>query len=180
VGELLSELKYRRTIEARTGPPVNAEAAAYTRRRMASDLEQDTHAFLVQLDTLTERLRPRRRPQDAPEPTCSPRELRVLGALGRHGRMTMTAVAALLEVPLSTATHTVNRLAAKGLVERKQAARDRRVIEVGFGRRGKTINRFVAATRGSEAGAMLAALSARERKELLKQLAKMVDSNTTT
>ena len=85
---------------------------------MASDLEQDTHAFLVQLDTLTERLRPRRRAQDAHEPACSPRELRVLGALGRDGRMTMTAVAA-----------------------------------------------------------MLAALSARERQELLRQLGRMIDSN---
>jgi DNA-binding MarR family transcriptional regulator len=146
---------------------------------MASDLEQDTHAFLVQLDALTERLSPRRRPQDAHEPACSPRELRVLGALGalgRNGRMTMTAVATLLDVPLSTATYTVDRLVAKGLVERNQAARDRRVVEVGFGRHGKTINRFVVATRRSEAGAMLAALSARERKELLQQLAKMIDS----
>jgi DNA-binding MarR family transcriptional regulator len=148
---------------------------------MASDLEQDTHAFLVQLDTLTDRLRSRRRPRDAHEPACSPRELRVLGALGRDGRdgrdgrMTMTAVAALLDVPLSTATYTVNGLVAKGLVERTQGARDRRVIEIGFGRRGKTINRFVGATRRSEAGAMLAALSARERKELLRQLAKMID-----
>ena len=144
---------------------------------MASDLEQDTHAFLVQLDTLAERLRPRRRPQDARAPACSPRELRVLGALGRDGPMTMTAVAGLLDVPLSTATHTVNRLVAKGLVERKQTARDRRVVEVGFGRRGKTINRFVVASRSAEASAMLAALTALERKELLGRLAKMIDSN---
>ena len=143
---------------------------------MASDLDEDTQAFLVQLDTLSERLTPRRRPQDTNEPTCSPRELRVLGALGTDGRMTMAAVAALLAVPLSTATYTVDQLVAKGFVERKQAARDRRVVEVGFGRRGKTINRFVVATRRSEAGAMLAALSARERKELLRKLAKMIDS----
>jgi DNA-binding MarR family transcriptional regulator len=151
---------------------------------MGSDFEQDTHAFLSQLDTLTERLRARRRPQDAREPACSPRELRVLGALGAlgpdgtrgGGRLTMSAVAALLDVPLSTATHTVDRLVAKGLVERKHAARDRRVVEIAFGRRGKTINRFVLAGRRSAAGAMLAALTASERKALLRQLGKMIDS----
>jgi DNA-binding MarR family transcriptional regulator len=90
--------------------------------------------------------------------------------------MTMSAVAALLDVPLSTATHTVDRLVAKGLVERKQAARDRRVVEIEFGRRGKTINRFVLASRRSAAGAMLAALTAGERKALLRQLGKMIDS----
>ena len=45
-------------------------------------------------------------------------------------RMMMSNLAESLGVPLSTATHTVDRLVAKGLVERNRSEEDRRVVEV--------------------------------------------------
>lgn len=147
---------------------------AYTRPRM-SELDRDISEFLTRVDALAERLRPKRRPQDAKATECAPRELRALAALGRHGRVTMTALAGILDVPLSTASRIVERLAAKGLVERRQSAQDRRVVEVAFGRRGSRINRYVEASRRAEAETMLSGLSARERVRLLRQLGRLLD-----
>lgn len=137
-------------------------------------LERDIGIFLEHFDALVERLRPRRRPRDAAVPECSPRELRALTTIGRHGRLTMSKLADVLDVPLSTATRTVDRLAAKGLVERRQAKHDRRIIEVAFGRRGKRIHQYVLASRHAESHALLAALSAAERAELLRHLGRLV------
>jgi DNA-binding MarR family transcriptional regulator len=137
-------------------------------------LERDIGHFIEQLDALVDRMRPRRRPRDAAAPECSPRELRALAAIGRHGRLTMSKLAELLDTPLSTATRIVDRLAAKGLVERRQAKHDRRIIEVAFGRRGKQIHRYVVESRHAEAHALLAALGAGERAELLRHLDRLI------
>jgi DNA-binding MarR family transcriptional regulator len=141
-----------------------------------TDADRHVAAFIAYVDALAERLRTRRRPQDADEPECSPRELLALSELGRCGRITMSDLAKVLDVPLSTATRTVGRLVAKGLVERKQAAHDRRVVEVRFGRRGKRINQFVTDSRSAAARALLGPLAERERDRLVKQLARLVDA----
>jgi DNA-binding MarR family transcriptional regulator len=137
-------------------------------------LERDVGIFLQHFDALVDRLRPQRRPRDAAVPECSPRELRALAAIGRHGRLTMSRLADVLDVPLSTATRTVDRLAAKGLVERRQAKHDRRIIEVAFSRRGKRIHQYVLESRQAESHALLAALSGAERAELLRHLGRIV------
>jgi DNA-binding MarR family transcriptional regulator len=135
--------------------------------------DSDVARFLADLDAIVDRVRVRRRPQDAGAPECSPRELRALAALGRHGRLTMSALATLLDTPLSTATRTVDRLVGKGLVERKRAATDRRVLEVGFGRRGRHINDYVDNSRRADAAKLLRGLSASERKELVRLLGRV-------
>ena len=133
--------------------------------------EQDAQTFLDNLDTLADRLRAKRRPQDAGAPECSPRELRTLAALGQRGRVTMSTLAQTLDVPLSTATRTVEGLVRKDLVERAQSSDDGRVVEVGFSRRGKTINDYVAGQRRTAAQALLEGLPENERKNLLEALA---------
>lgn len=143
-----------------------------------SDLEQDISAFLAQVDALAERLTPRRRPQDADAPECSPRELRAIRAIGRHEHLTMTALAKILDVPLSTATRIVEKLVEQGLVERRQSKHDRRVTEIRFGQRGKRINRHVEESRRAEAYAMLRELPERERTRLLTQLGRLLDAGT--
>lgn len=141
-----------------------------------SDLEQDVGLFLSHVDALAERLVPKRRPRDAGAPECSPRELRALRALGRHGTLTMTALAKGLDVPLSTATRIVEGLCAKGLVERRRSKRDRRVVEIRFGQRGKRINRYVEESRRAEAHALLLSLPERERSRLVRQLARLLET----
>jgi DNA-binding MarR family transcriptional regulator len=139
-----------------------------------SELEDDVSRFIAHVDALADRLTPKRRRRDAGAPECSPRELRALRALGRHGTLTMTVLSKALDVPLSTATRIVEGLCTKGLVERRQSKQDRRVVEVRFGQRGKRINRYVEESRRSEAEALLLSLSERERSRLVRQLARLL------
>ena len=127
--------------------------------------------FVAQIDRLSERLTPIRRPQDAQEPECSRTELRLLAALGRKEPVAMSDLAGGLGVPLSTVTRTVDKLVAKGLVERGGVRSDRRIVQVGFSRRGREINRFVARSRCAVARSLLRKLSPAARANLVKRLA---------
>jgi DNA-binding MarR family transcriptional regulator len=172
---IIADWKYRQAIETRGARAVNKcgrPRRAYTFGSMA-DPGRHVAAFIAHVDVLADRLRVRRRPQDAGVHECSPRELRALNELGRRGSMTMSDIAEVLDVPLSTATRTVERLVAKGLVDRKQSARDRRVVEVRFSRRGKRINQFVIDSRNAAAHALLDPLAAGDRDWLVTQLARL-------
>ena len=54
----------------------------------------------------------------------------MLSMLDRHGAMTMSGIADLLDVSLSNATGLVDRIEERGLVERIRVADDRRVVQV--------------------------------------------------
>jgi len=54
----------------------------------------------------------------------------MLSMLDRHGDMTMSRIAELLDVSLSNATGLVDRIEERGLVERVRVADDRRVVQV--------------------------------------------------
>jgi DNA-binding MarR family transcriptional regulator len=54
----------------------------------------------------------------------------VMSLLDRHGEMTMSNLAELLDVSLSNATGLVDRMAERGLVERRRVEDDRRVVLV--------------------------------------------------
>ncbi|MEO8096423.1 MAG: MarR family transcriptional regulator [Acidobacteriota bacterium] len=133
-------------------------------------LEKQLRAFLVDLDALAERIKPQRRPQDRDAAECSPQELRVLAALGQQKSLTMSDIAGILKVTLGTATHTIDNLAAKGLVERKRVNPDRRVVEVGFSTRGRRINKFVLQKRMEAARALLGSLNGKDRGALFRLL----------
>ena len=51
-----------------------------------------------------------RRPQDRNERECSQQELKALAALGQRDTLTMGELAGMLRVPVSTATHTIDKL----------------------------------------------------------------------
>lgn len=125
------------------------------------------------MDALAERLSPKRRPQDRGQPECSVQELRALTAIARHGVLTMSELATILKVQLPTATHTVGKLVKKNLVERRRESPDRRVVRVGFSRRGLRINRWVAEAREAEARRLLGALPPRGRRELIASFRRM-------
>ena len=125
------------------------------------------------IDTLADHLTPQRRKRDRNEPECSPTELRALAALGGNGTLRMRDLAAILKVPLSTATHTVDKLVAKGLVERKRITEDRRVVQIGFSKRGQRIHQYVVDARLAAARRMLKPLGAADRAAFLRQIAKL-------
>ena len=133
--------------------------------------EDQTRLFMSLVDVLTERLRPRRRPQDRNEPECSHQELKALAALGDRDTLTMSDLASILSVPLSTATHTIDKLFGKGLVERRRVQQDRRIVQVTFSKKGKRINQFVLESRLAMGKELLETLAARDREVFLQRLA---------
>jgi DNA-binding MarR family transcriptional regulator len=126
--------------------------------------------FLAHIDAVTEQLRPARRPQDRGAPECSPRELRALTAIGERQGINMTGIASAIGVTLGTATHTVGKLAAKGLVERIRDPRDRRVVHVRFSHKGRNIHKYVLETRRALGQDLLERLDPASRARFLAAL----------
>lgn len=138
-----------------------------------SGLSSQADDFLAHLDELAELLRPRRRPQDRDLPECSASELRALAALGRLGAIAMSDLAAMLGLPISTATRIVDRLVAKDLAARRRSPQDRRIVQVSFSPKGQRIHEFVVATRRAAASALLESLPSARRASLLRQLSRI-------
>jgi DNA-binding MarR family transcriptional regulator len=136
--------------------------------------DEQVGQFIDLVDTVADRLRPVRRPQDLDQPECSQQELKALAALGQRQTLTMSELAAILKVPLSTATRMIDKLVVKNLVERKHVKHDRRIVQVAFSKKGKRIHQFVLESRFAVARAMLAALNPKERGIFLQRISKMV------
>jgi DNA-binding MarR family transcriptional regulator len=136
--------------------------------------DKQVRQFIDLMDTVAERLRPVRRPQDLDQPECSQLELRALATLGQRNILTMSELAGILKVPLSTATHMIDKLVAKDLVERRHVKHDRRIVQVAFSKKGKRIHQFVLESRFAAGRAMLAALNPKERGIFLQRISKMV------
>jgi DNA-binding MarR family transcriptional regulator len=137
--------------------------------------EEEVRQFIAHMDLLSERLAPVRRKQDAAVAECSRQELKALAALGQRETLTMSDLAAILKVQLSTATHLIDKLAAKGLVERKRLKQDRRIVRVTFSRKGKRIHQYVVASRVAAARAMLEALNPAARRIFLRRMTKITE-----
>ena len=66
-------------------------------------------------------------------------EMHILDAVGLEGGRTVTELAVAARVTASTMTIAVNRLQAKGLVERERDGTDRRVVRVRLTPRARTL-----------------------------------------
>lgn len=137
--------------------------------------DEEIIGFLSAFDAMNEWLAPKRRPEDTTARVCNTREVDALRALSRHLRVTMSELAALIDVPLSTATRIVGRLVSKGLLSRHRSVSDQRCIEVTFGPLGEEVDRYIRQFRHAKAREILDALSSRERKALLRQLTRIID-----
>jgi DNA-binding MarR family transcriptional regulator len=135
-------------------------------------LDQQSGQLLGYLDALFQRLVLPRQPMETAL-ECSREEIRALILLGSSGRMIMSDFAAGLSVPLSTATHTVDRLVDKVLVVRNRRDEDRRVVEVGMSENGRKLQSAFRGKRQGVARSWLAALSPEERGIFLDLMAKI-------
>jgi DNA-binding MarR family transcriptional regulator len=99
-----------------------------------------------------------RRPAACP----SGREVRALIALG-GGERTMGDMARELVCSRSGLTAIVDRLVAKGLVERRRSGRDRRIVRVAMTDEGRRLHAERRAARRAMAEGMLGALDASEQ-----------------
>jgi MarR family transcriptional regulator, organic hydroperoxide resistance regulator len=162
-------------------PSRNISVAALLKRPHAN-LERQSVQLLGYFDALFQRLMlgPQARsageaPKTGTEPSleCSREEIRALILLGGSGRITMTSLADRLGVPLSTATHTIDRLVAKSLAVRARTEEDRRVVQVELSDHGKKVQAKTRIKRLAMARSWLEPLSAGERDLFLHLMAKI-------
>jgi DNA-binding MarR family transcriptional regulator len=140
---------------------------------LPSPVKQQAREFVAAIDILSERLMPERRAEDHGEPECSVTELRALAVLGRQRPIMMSELAEAMKITVSTATRTIDKLVAKGFVERKRVKKDRRVVRVDFSARGEEINKYVTGTRLAQARSILETLSPAHRGVFLQRLQKL-------
>lgn len=114
-----------------------------------------------------------RRQDDDPSLEISREEIRAMMILDSGKRIMMSSLAETLGVPLSTATHTVDRLVAKGLAERNRSEVDRRVVEVEMSEYGRKLQESFRDKRRILARSWLEPLSEGEREIFLELMAKI-------
>ena len=133
-----------------------------------SALERQARQLLSQLDTMF-----RRMPMMQTDVELAPPDFKALMMLRDKPALTMSDFAEVLGVPLSTATHKVERLVSKGLAERSRVPGDRRLVQVELSAEGKRISRIIVQHRLAFGQSMLAALSRGEREIFLELMAKI-------
>lgn len=136
-------------------------------------LDQQSTQLVGYLETLFRRLLLNRKLADDPQIEISREEIRAMLLLESGERLTMSNLAESLGVPLSTATHTVDRLVAKGLVERNRSEEDRRVVEVKMSDYGSQLQQTFRDNRKIVARSWLEPLSGAERELFLQLMAKI-------
>jgi DNA-binding MarR family transcriptional regulator len=140
-----------------------------------SSIERQSGQLLGYLDALFRRLVLPRQASEDPGFDCSREEIRALILLRSRESVIMSDVAAELSVPLSTATHTVDRLVNKGLVVRTRSEKDRRVVQVELSDAGRSFQNALRARHQAMARSWLEPLSASERDSFLHLMAKITE-----
>ncbi|HEX5431558.1 MAG TPA: MarR family transcriptional regulator [Bryobacteraceae bacterium] len=125
------------------------------------------------LDALFRRLMLPRKFSEEPSLELSREEVRALILLDSGGSMMMSNLAEALDVPLSTATHTVDRLVAKSLAVRNRSEQDRRIVQVEMSDYGKKLQESFRDKRRIMARNWLEPLSVPERDSFLELMAKI-------
>ncbi len=139
-------------------------------------LDRQVRELLQSMETMFRALMARRPNVPMMELEMSHQQMRALMVIGRLGAVTMSELATLVDVPLSTATHTVDKLVDKGLVERLRPPDNRRTVQVELSAKGKQMNEGIAQARSGMARVMLESLSPGEREIFLELNAKMARS----
>jgi DNA-binding MarR family transcriptional regulator len=136
-------------------------------------LDRQSTQLVGCLETLFRRMMLNHKLAQEPELEISREEIRAIIILDSQDRMTMSNLAESLGVPLSTATHTVDRLVSKGLVERNRSEEDRRVVEVQMSEYGRKLQEAFRGQRRVVARSWLEPLSGDERELFLTLMAKI-------
>ena len=140
---------------------------------VAANLDRQSTQLVGCLEALFRRMMLNHKLAQEPELEISREEIRAIIILDSRDRMTMSNLAESLGVPLSTATHTVDRLVAKRLVERNRSEEDRRVVEVQMSDYGRKLQEAFRGQRRVVARSWLEPLSGDERELFLKLMAKI-------
>jgi DNA-binding MarR family transcriptional regulator len=138
-----------------------------------ADVDRQSTQLVGFLETLFRRMMLNHKLTEEPDIEISREEVRAIIILDSQDRVTMSNLAESLGVPLSTATHTVDRLVSKGLVERNRSEEDRRVVEVQMSEYGRTLQGAFRDKRRVVARSWLEPLSGEEREVFLQLMSKI-------
>jgi DNA-binding MarR family transcriptional regulator len=141
--------------------------------QVSPPLQMQARQFVECFDALMCRLALGRPTLDDTDIPLTYQEGRTFLVIGQRGRSIMTDLAEALEIALSTATHTVDRLVRKGYVVRHRSEEDRRVVQVELSEDGRTYYNKMRETRVAMGHDMLLPLTLGERELFLELMAKM-------
>jgi DNA-binding MarR family transcriptional regulator len=136
-------------------------------------LQGQAHRLVKALDTVFRRLTAGRPRPLGEEASLSLQDARAFGVLAHLGAVKMTEFARALGVPLSTATHSVDRLVKRDLVAREHSEHDRRMVKLRLTDRGARMAEEFLEHRLALMAAMLASLSLGEREIFLELVDKI-------
>ncbi len=142
-------------------------------KRTPVEKEDHSRAFVDSLDALIGRFI-LNSPRGLHPIDISPQESRSLIWLGRNHSCVMSEFARGLAVPLSTATHMVDRLVEKGLLVRKRSQQDRRIVMISLSKLGKRLDRRFYEHRLTRSRKLLGALGTADQKHLIGLMRKLV------
>jgi DNA-binding MarR family transcriptional regulator len=142
-------------------------------QKASSGVERQSVELLGHLDALFRRLILPRQPAEEQNLELSREEMRAIILLRTSGRSIMTDFAESLGIPLSTATHTIDRLVHKGLVIRVRSDADRRIVQVEMSESGKKLHAALRAKHEAMARSWLEPLSPNERETFLSMMSKI-------
>jgi DNA-binding MarR family transcriptional regulator len=141
--------------------------------------ERQLRQLIGCFDALSQRLMVKRWPELVPDLEVSQKEIRAVVMLGRKESTIMSDLAGELNVPLSTATHTMDNLVAKGLAERARGDENRRIVRVALTTKGRELHQSFVNCQLAMGRSMLEALSPGEREIFLELMAKMTQQAPT-
>jgi|SRR5450631_1256641 DNA-binding MarR family transcriptional regulator len=142
-------------------------------QQQLAEKEDLSRAFVDSLDALIGRFIVNS-PRGLHPVDVSPQESRSLIWLGRNHSCVMSEFARGLAVPLSTATHMVDRLVEKGLLVRKRSKQDRRIVMISLSRLGKRLDQRFYEHRLTRSRKLLGALGTVDQKHLIRLMRKLV------
>ena len=137
--------------------------------------ERQLRQLIASFDLLARRLMLERPVANGSDVEVSRQETKAVIVLGRRGPIMMSDLARILNMALSTATNTIDKLVAKELVERSRGDEDRRIVQVGLSEKGAHLYESFVECQLAMGRGMLEALSHGEREIFLELMAKMTE-----
>jgi DNA-binding MarR family transcriptional regulator len=150
----------------------NEKAANPARHPGSPDVERQARDLVACLDAMRRRMMFRAPWKDF-HVELSAQDVRAFAVLADKDSMTMSDYAEALGSPLSTATHAVSRLVAKGIAERSRIEADRRVVRVQLSDKGRKMESMFRQARLAMGRDMLACLTRGEREIFLELMVKI-------
>jgi DNA-binding MarR family transcriptional regulator len=150
----------------------NAKTSAGAREAGSRALERQARELVTCMETMRRRMTHRMPWKDLPV-GLSVQDVKAFTVLSDHDSVTMSDYAKAMGVPLSTATHAVERLVNKGVAVRYRIEEDRRVVRVRLSDKGRKMQQAFNQVRLDMGRAMLSSLTRGEREIFLELMAKI-------